>query len=61
MILDDIAQLRCILLMDFLSGVILSMKSMYIDNVVNFPFPTPPPKPNLIKAEKVCQSSKATT
>ncbi|KAI8582343.1 hypothetical protein K450DRAFT_228538 [Umbelopsis ramanniana AG] len=36
-----------------IEGVILSMKSMYIDNVVNFPFPTPPPKPNLIKAEKI--------
>jgi len=36
-----------------IEGVILSMKSMYIDNVVNFPFPTPPPKTNLIKAEKI--------
>ncbi|KAI9285729.1 P-loop containing nucleoside triphosphate hydrolase protein [Umbelopsis sp. AD052] len=36
-----------------IEGVILSMKSMYIDNVVNFPFPTPPPKANLMKAEKI--------
>jgi ATP-dependent RNA helicase DHX37/DHR1 len=41
------------LLTILLAGVILSMKSMYIDNVVNFPFPTPPPKANLIKAERV--------
>jgi HrpA-like RNA helicase len=53
-----ISQLLRILLTIFSSGVILSMKSMYIDNVVNFPFPTPPPKPNLVKAEKVCHTSK---
>lgn len=36
-----------------IEGVVLSMKSMYIDNVVNFPFPTPPPRENLFKAEKL--------
>ncbi|KAI9270879.1 P-loop containing nucleoside triphosphate hydrolase protein [Sporodiniella umbellata] len=36
-----------------IEGVVLNMKSMFIDNVVNFPFPTPPPKENLIKAEKL--------
>ncbi|KAI8391758.1 P-loop containing nucleoside triphosphate hydrolase protein [Radiomyces spectabilis] len=36
-----------------IEGVVLNMKSMNIDNVVNFPFPTPPPKENLFKAEKL--------
>ncbi|KAI8986924.1 P-loop containing nucleoside triphosphate hydrolase protein [Pilobolus umbonatus] len=36
-----------------IEGVVLSMKSMNIDNVVNFPFPTPPPRENLYKAEKL--------
>jgi ATP-dependent RNA helicase DHX37/DHR1 len=36
-----------------LEGVILLMKSMGIDNVVNFPFPTPPLDNNLLHAEKV--------
>lgn len=36
-----------------IEGVVLSMKSMNIDNVVNFPFPTPPPRESLFKAEKV--------
>ncbi|KAF1796039.1 P-loop containing nucleoside triphosphate hydrolase protein [Mucor lusitanicus] len=36
-----------------IEGVVLSMKSMNIDNVVNFPFPTPPPRENLFKAEKL--------
>ena len=36
-----------------IEGVVLSMKSMNIDNVTNFPFPTPPPRENLHKAEKV--------
>lgn len=36
-----------------IEGVVLSMKSMNIDNVVNFPFPTPPPRETLHKAEKV--------
>ncbi|KAI8640295.1 P-loop containing nucleoside triphosphate hydrolase protein [Parasitella parasitica] len=36
-----------------IEGVVLSMKAMNIDNVVNFPFPTPPPRENLFKAEKL--------
>ncbi|KAI8876009.1 P-loop containing nucleoside triphosphate hydrolase protein [Backusella circina FSU 941] len=36
-----------------IEGVVLNMKSMNIDNVVNFPFPTPPPRENLFKAEKL--------
>ncbi|KAI9361067.1 P-loop containing nucleoside triphosphate hydrolase protein [Pilaira anomala] len=36
-----------------IEGVVLSMKAMNIDNVVNFPFPTPPPRENLQKAEKL--------
>ncbi|CAO3641577.1 unnamed protein product [Mucor hiemalis] len=36
-----------------IEGVVLSMKSMNIDNVVNFPFPTPPPRESLHKAEKL--------
>ncbi|KDR82679.1 hypothetical protein GALMADRAFT_1347828 [Galerina marginata CBS 339.88] len=35
-----------------IEGVILQMKSMHIDAVVNFPFPTPPDKVSLQKAEK---------
>ncbi|KAJ7250874.1 P-loop containing nucleoside triphosphate hydrolase protein [Mycena haematopus] len=34
-------------------GVVLQMKSMHIDAVVNFPFPTPPARATLYKAEKV--------
>ena len=34
-----------------IEGVILQMKSMYIDTVVNFPFPTPPDRAALKKAE----------
>ncbi|KAI8984745.1 P-loop containing nucleoside triphosphate hydrolase protein [Mycotypha africana] len=36
-----------------IEGVVLNMKSMNIDNVVNFPFPTPPPRDVLYKAEKL--------
>ncbi|ORZ21480.1 P-loop containing nucleoside triphosphate hydrolase protein [Absidia repens] len=36
-----------------IEGVVLNMKAMNIDNVINFPFPTPPPKENLFKAEKL--------
>ncbi|KAI7902923.1 P-loop containing nucleoside triphosphate hydrolase protein [Cokeromyces recurvatus] len=36
-----------------IEGVVLNMKAMHIDNVINFPFPTPPPRENLIKAEKL--------
>ncbi|KAJ7175857.1 P-loop containing nucleoside triphosphate hydrolase protein [Mycena filopes] len=36
-----------------IEGVVLQMKSMHIDTVVNFPFPTPPDRATLHKAEKV--------
>ncbi|OCH91848.1 P-loop containing nucleoside triphosphate hydrolase protein [Obba rivulosa] len=36
-----------------IEGVVLQMKSMHIDSVVNFPFPTPPDRFSLQKAEKV--------
>ncbi|KAJ3011316.1 ATP-dependent RNA helicase dhx37 [Thoreauomyces humboldtii] len=36
-----------------IEGVVLSMKSMGINNVVGFPFPTPPGKANLRAAEKL--------
>ncbi|KAI9482833.1 MAG: P-loop containing nucleoside triphosphate hydrolase protein, partial [Benjaminiella poitrasii] len=36
-----------------IEGVVLNMKAMHVDNVINFPFPTPPPRENLIKAEKL--------
>ncbi|KAJ7644132.1 P-loop containing nucleoside triphosphate hydrolase protein [Roridomyces roridus] len=36
-----------------IEGVVLQMKSMHIDAVVNFPFPTPPDRATLSKAEKV--------
>ncbi|KAI0757185.1 P-loop containing nucleoside triphosphate hydrolase protein [Daedaleopsis nitida] len=36
-----------------IEGVLLQMKSMHIDAVVNFPFPTPPDRASLQKAEKV--------
>ncbi|KAF8967048.1 P-loop containing nucleoside triphosphate hydrolase protein [Flammula alnicola] len=35
-----------------IEGVVLQMKSMHIDSVVNFPFPTPPDRLALYKAEK---------
>ncbi|KAJ7573380.1 P-loop containing nucleoside triphosphate hydrolase protein [Mycena floridula] len=35
-----------------IEGVVLQMKSMHIDTVVNFPFPTPPERATLQKAEK---------
>lgn len=35
-----------------IEGVVLQMKSMHIDAVVNFPFPTPPDRSTLYKAEK---------
>ncbi len=35
-----------------IDGVVLQMKSMHIDAVVNFPFPTPPDRSVLHKAEK---------
>ncbi|CAA7261404.1 unnamed protein product [Cyclocybe aegerita] len=35
-----------------IDGIVLQMKSMHIDAVVNFPFPTPPDRSALHKAEK---------
>ena len=35
-----------------IDGVVLQMKSMHIDAVVNFPFPTPPDRSALLKTEK---------
>ncbi|KAF9092899.1 putative ATP-dependent RNA helicase DHR1 [Mortierella sp. AD031] len=35
-----------------IDGVVLQMKSMYIDNVVNFPFPTPPNRNDLKQSEQ---------
>ncbi|KAF4617551.1 hypothetical protein D9613_006038 [Agrocybe pediades] len=35
-----------------IEGVVLQMKSMHIDAVINFPFPTPPDRTSLLKAEK---------
>jgi ATP-dependent RNA helicase DHX37/DHR1 len=32
----------------------LQMKGMHIDQVVTFPFPTPPDRESLSQAEKVC-------
>ncbi|KAL9601896.1 MAG: hypothetical protein Q9219_002249 [cf. Caloplaca sp. 3 TL-2023] len=34
-------------------GVVLQLKSMDLENVVNFPFPTPPDRQSLAKAEKL--------
>ncbi|KAI9813769.1 MAG: putative ATP-dependent RNA helicase DHR1 [Pycnora praestabilis] len=36
-----------------IEGVVLQLKSMNIDHVVNFPFPTPPDRHALAKAEKL--------
>lgn len=36
-----------------IDGVVLQMKSMHINAVVNFPFPTPPPCDMLFKSEKL--------
>lgn len=36
-----------------IEGVVLQMKSMHIDAVVNFPFPTPPDRATLQQAEQV--------
>ncbi|ORZ08054.1 P-loop containing nucleoside triphosphate hydrolase protein [Lobosporangium transversale] len=35
-----------------IDGVVLQMKSMHIDNVVNFPFPTPPNREDLRQSEQ---------
>ena len=36
-----------------IDGVVLQMKAMHIDAVVNFPFPTPPPRDMLFRSEKL--------
>ncbi|KZF21350.1 P-loop containing nucleoside triphosphate hydrolase protein [Xylona heveae TC161] len=36
-----------------IEGVVLQLKSMELSNVINFPFPTPPDRPSLAKAEKL--------
>jgi ATP-dependent RNA helicase DHX37/DHR1 len=36
-----------------IEGVVLQMKSMGIDAIINFPFPTPPDRLTLYKAEKI--------
>ena len=36
-----------------IEGIVLQMKSMHIDTVTNFPFPTPPDRASLRKAEKL--------
>ncbi|CAG8736525.1 13273_t:CDS:2, partial [Acaulospora colombiana] len=36
-----------------IEGTVLQMKSMHIDTIVNFPFPTPPDRFSLKKAEKL--------
>jgi ATP-dependent RNA helicase DHX37/DHR1 len=36
-----------------IEGVVLQMKSMHVDAVVNFPFPTPPDRRTLFKSEKL--------
>ncbi len=36
-----------------IEGIVLQMKSMHIDTVTNFPFPTPPDRMSLRKAERL--------
>ncbi|KAK3359755.1 P-loop containing nucleoside triphosphate hydrolase protein [Lasiosphaeria hispida] len=36
-----------------IEGIVLQLKSMNLQHVVNFPFPTPPERQSLIKAEKL--------
>ncbi|KAI9718881.1 MAG: hypothetical protein M1812_003765 [Candelaria pacifica] len=36
-----------------IEGVVLQLKGMNLQNVINFPFPTPPDQQSLIKAEKL--------
>ena len=36
-----------------IEGIVLQMKSMNIDNVINFPFPTPPDRQSLTASEKL--------
>ncbi|PPQ66256.1 hypothetical protein CVT24_007274 [Panaeolus cyanescens] len=44
-----------------IEGVVLQMKSMHIDSVINFPFPTAPEHRSLQKAEKLLASLGALT
>ncbi|QKX57068.1 uncharacterized protein TRUGW13939_04176 [Talaromyces rugulosus] len=39
-----------------IEGVVLQMKSMGLHNVINFPFPTPPSRQGLTKAEKLLRN-----
>ncbi|PGH17235.1 hypothetical protein AJ80_04877 [Polytolypa hystricis UAMH7299] len=39
-----------------IEGVVLQMKSMGLHHVINFPFPTPPNRTGLIKAEKLLKN-----
>ncbi|KNE73417.1 hypothetical protein AMAG_17532 [Allomyces macrogynus ATCC 38327] len=40
-----------------IDSVVLQLKAMNMDNVINFPFPTPPNRTDLAKAEKLLQPS----
>nr|CAG8440501.1 12065_t:CDS:10 [Entrophospora candida] len=42
-----------------IEGVVLQMKSMNLDNIVNFPFPTPPNRDQLLKAENLLKHMNA--
>ncbi|OJJ69140.1 hypothetical protein ASPBRDRAFT_32868 [Aspergillus brasiliensis CBS 101740] len=44
-----------------IEGVVLQMKSMGLHNVINFPFPTPPSREGLAKAEKLLKNLGALT
>lgn len=44
-----------------IEGVVLQMKSMGLYNVINFPFPTPPSRQGLAKAEKLLKNLGALT
>ncbi|PYI00132.1 P-loop containing nucleoside triphosphate hydrolase protein [Aspergillus ellipticus CBS 707.79] len=44
-----------------IEGVVLQMKSMGLHNVINFPFPTPPSRQGLAKAEKLLKNLGALT
>lgn len=44
-----------------IEGVVLQMKSMGLHNVINFPFPTPPSRHGLAKAEKLLKNLGALT
>ncbi|KAK3939553.1 P-loop containing nucleoside triphosphate hydrolase protein [Diplogelasinospora grovesii] len=44
-----------------IEGVVLQLKSMNLPRVANFPFPTPPPRESLVKAEKILAYLSATS